>query len=504
MVRDHANADELRSARTLSGGETFLASLSLALALADATAELSSEGAPTIESIFLDEGFGSLDPATLDVVAAAIEELGSTGRMVAVVTHIRELADRMPVRFEVTKAGSSVVRRADRDLMRFSVESWAPEYGVVDRGRGPRGRVRARRRHRRAALADWAPIVPGAGRAPGADHVRRRRAPRRRPGVDPRRRPRPRRRVRLGGRRHRRVRPARRPGHRVASRTGADRPGRVRRRRGVTTRHGAYELVPTVDADAARGEPGDPRPHDVAGAAPGDRRRRAIWSCSTARCAGAATRAASATSRPSTSSTCPTRSLPVLGRLGDGERTPLVLIGDRGPWSRWSWYLRLPGPRSHPLSGVVRCELPGTGSAPRRRRPRRHRVGVPAPLRQPAAQGRPGAPEPDPDRRPRAPAPPPPRRPRAARALAQGGGGHRFCPLTPARSGRSGRTERCWPPSCSPTIAAHGPIRQGERRRSGAATDAVPARRVQHDHTTSCATSSVRHSTTPSATGPSG
>ena len=105
MVRDHANADELRSARTLSGGETFLASLSLALALADATAELSSQG--SIESIFLDEGFGTLDPATLDIVATAIEELGSTGRMVAVVTHIRELADRMPVRLEVTKAGSS-------------------------------------------------------------------------------------------------------------------------------------------------------------------------------------------------------------------------------------------------------------------------------------------------------------------------------------------------------------------------------------------------------------
>ena len=107
MVRDHANADELRSARTLSGGETFLASLSLALALADATSELSPDGAPMVESIFLDEGFGSLDPGTLDVVAAAIEELGSTGRMVAIVTHIRELADRMPVRLEVTKAGSS-------------------------------------------------------------------------------------------------------------------------------------------------------------------------------------------------------------------------------------------------------------------------------------------------------------------------------------------------------------------------------------------------------------
>ena len=59
----------------------------------------------------------------------------------------------------------------------------------------------------------------------------------------------------------------------------------------------------------------------------------------------------------------PDEVVPVLGRLGDSERTPLVLIGDRGAWSRWSWYLRLPGPRSHPLSGVVRCELPGTGTA---------------------------------------------------------------------------------------------------------------------------------------------
>ena len=108
MVRDHANADELRSARTLSGGETFLASLSLSLALADATTELSSAGAPQIESIFLDEGFGTLDPATLDVVATTIEELGSAGRMVAVVTHLRELADRMPVRLEVTRGAGDV------------------------------------------------------------------------------------------------------------------------------------------------------------------------------------------------------------------------------------------------------------------------------------------------------------------------------------------------------------------------------------------------------------
>ena len=106
-VRDHANADEVRSARTLSGGETFLASLSLALAVADATTELAPEGAPRTESIFLDEGFGTLDPHTLDTVATAVEELGTTGRFVGVVTHIRELADRMPVRLEVTKTGGS-------------------------------------------------------------------------------------------------------------------------------------------------------------------------------------------------------------------------------------------------------------------------------------------------------------------------------------------------------------------------------------------------------------
>lgn len=59
----------------------------------------------------------------------------------------------------------------------------------------------------------------------------------------------------------------------------------------------------------------------------------------------------------------PDDALPVLGRLDDGQRTPLLLIGGSGSLARWSWYLRLPGPRSHPLAGVVRLELPATGSA---------------------------------------------------------------------------------------------------------------------------------------------
>lgn len=114
-VCDHHSADEVRGAKTLSGGETFLASLALALALTDGQAEMAPEGSPGLDSLFLDEGFGTLDPDTLDVVAAAIEELGATGRMVVIVTHIRDLAERIPVRFEVTKGPttSSVERKEE-------------------------------------------------------------------------------------------------------------------------------------------------------------------------------------------------------------------------------------------------------------------------------------------------------------------------------------------------------------------------------------------------------
>jgi exonuclease SbcC len=115
VVVDHRNADEIRSARTLSGGETFLASLALALALADRIATLAARGAARLESIFLDEGFGTLDPDTLDVVASAIEELGASGRLVGVASHAAELAERLPVRFEVRRSGNaSTVERVDR------------------------------------------------------------------------------------------------------------------------------------------------------------------------------------------------------------------------------------------------------------------------------------------------------------------------------------------------------------------------------------------------------
>lgn len=114
LVVDHVNADETRSVNSLSGGETFQASLALALALADRVSELAGDTTEPLESIFLDEGFGSLDPETLDVVAGTIESLARADRIVGVVTHVRELAERMPVRFRVRKeSGTSVVTREE-------------------------------------------------------------------------------------------------------------------------------------------------------------------------------------------------------------------------------------------------------------------------------------------------------------------------------------------------------------------------------------------------------
>jgi exonuclease SbcC len=102
-VVDHRNADERRSVRTLSGGETFQASLALALALAEQLSSLAAAGAARIETTFIDEGFGTLDEETLETVASTIENLGGDGRLVGVVTHVQKLAERVPVRLEVSK-----------------------------------------------------------------------------------------------------------------------------------------------------------------------------------------------------------------------------------------------------------------------------------------------------------------------------------------------------------------------------------------------------------------
>ncbi|MBZ9750377.1 SMC family ATPase [Deinococcus sp. HMF7604] len=107
VVQDLWNAGEVRGVKTLSGGETFLASLSLAIALSDYLA-----GNKVLGALFLDEGFGTLDPQALEAVAGALENLRTQGRMVGVVTHVESLSERLPSRLLVTKsvAGSSVQR----------------------------------------------------------------------------------------------------------------------------------------------------------------------------------------------------------------------------------------------------------------------------------------------------------------------------------------------------------------------------------------------------------
>jgi exonuclease SbcC len=100
-VLDRDNAGERRSAKTLSGGETFLASLALALELSEQVQR--AAGAVTLDSLFIDEGFGSLDPEALDVATDAIQSLPHGGRMVGIITHLPELTNRIDAKVIVEK-----------------------------------------------------------------------------------------------------------------------------------------------------------------------------------------------------------------------------------------------------------------------------------------------------------------------------------------------------------------------------------------------------------------
>lgn len=100
-VVDHDNADETRISDTLSGGETFLTSLALALELSDQVQR--AVGAVNLDSLFIDEGFGTLDPDTLALVAATLHNLRVGGRMVGIITHIPELRDEFAQQVIVTK-----------------------------------------------------------------------------------------------------------------------------------------------------------------------------------------------------------------------------------------------------------------------------------------------------------------------------------------------------------------------------------------------------------------
>jgi exonuclease SbcC len=91
-----------RSVKTLSGGETFLASLSLALGLADVVQSYS--GGIHLETVFVDEGFGSLDPESLDFALRALVDLQKGGRLVGIISHVPELKEQIDARLEVQPA----------------------------------------------------------------------------------------------------------------------------------------------------------------------------------------------------------------------------------------------------------------------------------------------------------------------------------------------------------------------------------------------------------------
>ncbi|MBS9424279.1 AAA family ATPase [Photorhabdus caribbeanensis] len=98
QVVDTWQADAIRDTKTLSGGESFLVSLALALALSDLVSNKTS-----IDSLFLDEGFGTLDQETLDIALDALDHLNASGKTIGVISHIEAMKERIPVQIKVKK-----------------------------------------------------------------------------------------------------------------------------------------------------------------------------------------------------------------------------------------------------------------------------------------------------------------------------------------------------------------------------------------------------------------
>ncbi len=98
-VLDTWQGDVARDCKTLSGGESFLVSLALALALSDLVSHKTS-----IDSLFLDEGFGTLDGETLEVALDALDALNASGKMIGIISHVEALKERIPVQLKVHKS----------------------------------------------------------------------------------------------------------------------------------------------------------------------------------------------------------------------------------------------------------------------------------------------------------------------------------------------------------------------------------------------------------------
>jgi exonuclease SbcC len=100
-IVDGWQGDAARDTRTLSGGESFLVSLALALALSDLVSHKTS-----IDSLFLDEGFGTLDADTLEIALTALDSLNASGKMIGIISHVEGLKERIPAQIKVDKGGS--------------------------------------------------------------------------------------------------------------------------------------------------------------------------------------------------------------------------------------------------------------------------------------------------------------------------------------------------------------------------------------------------------------
>ncbi len=122
IVIDEQMGDERRSVHSLSGGESFLVSLSLALGLASLTSSRMK-----IESLFIDEGFGSLDPETLSTAMNALMHLEAQGRKVGVISHVAEMTDAIPVQIHVVKkrggASKIVIPGSDGEFGRGTISA---------------------------------------------------------------------------------------------------------------------------------------------------------------------------------------------------------------------------------------------------------------------------------------------------------------------------------------------------------------------------------------------
>ena len=107
-----AHTGRLRSPQSLSGGETFLASLALALGLGEVVT--SRAGGIRLDTLFVDEGFGSLDPETLELAMRTLDELRAGGRTVGVISHVEAMKEQLPAQLvvEATPQGPSIIRQA--------------------------------------------------------------------------------------------------------------------------------------------------------------------------------------------------------------------------------------------------------------------------------------------------------------------------------------------------------------------------------------------------------